>query len=245
MDDPAKTIAVVRGGSTTDVEQTFRTLVDRWQPTVRHRGKSWTCGPGLQRRLSAKYRDCGTVFDISGSGRRLDGVPPRRGRGAERCRGGAAGHCGRVRTCPAEQVRQARSGRGRPRGRIQGGARRSHPPGDVGVPPLWKTHGSNSSADRSSFFPLIRSRSTRGGRPLGQWHRRPCNSTVADSNAGDNIGRCGRTAQRKSPRHFRGKSEMRTSEPNPHQVNKWPVFFDSEVRKRAYRTMMQTSESGR
>ena len=44
MDDPAKTISVVRGGSTTDVEQTFRTLVDRWQPTVKKsasfRGKS-------------------------------------------------------------------------------------------------------------------------------------------------------------------------------------------------------------
>ena len=35
MDDPAKTIAVVRGGSTVDVEQTFRTLVDRWQPGLR------------------------------------------------------------------------------------------------------------------------------------------------------------------------------------------------------------------
>ena len=38
MDDPAKTIAVVRGQSTADVEQTFRTLVDRWQPTVRLAG---------------------------------------------------------------------------------------------------------------------------------------------------------------------------------------------------------------
>ena len=38
MDDPATTIAVVRGRSTADVEQTFRTLVNRWQPTVRLAG---------------------------------------------------------------------------------------------------------------------------------------------------------------------------------------------------------------
>jgi Protein of unknown function (DUF2478) len=38
MDDPAKTIAVVRGRSTADVEQTFRTLVDRWRPTARLAG---------------------------------------------------------------------------------------------------------------------------------------------------------------------------------------------------------------
>ena len=38
MDDPAKMIAVVRGGSNADVEQTFRTLVDRWRPTVRLAG---------------------------------------------------------------------------------------------------------------------------------------------------------------------------------------------------------------
>ena len=38
MDNRAKTIAVVRGGSTADIEQTFRTLVDHWQPTVRLAG---------------------------------------------------------------------------------------------------------------------------------------------------------------------------------------------------------------
>ena len=75
MDDPAKTIAVVRGGSTTDVEQTFRTLVDRWQPTVRMSGliaENPGLRTGLATRLSAEHRDCGTVFDIPGSGHRLD-----------------------------------------------------------------------------------------------------------------------------------------------------------------------------
>jgi hypothetical protein len=48
----------------------------------------------------------------------------------------------------------------------------------------------------------------------------------------------------RSPHHFPGKSEMRTSEPKPHQVNKLLVSFDSEVRKRACLTMMRTSESG-
>ena len=38
MDGPAKTIAVVRGGSNADVDQTFRTLVDQWRPTVRLAG---------------------------------------------------------------------------------------------------------------------------------------------------------------------------------------------------------------
>ena len=35
----------------------------------------------------------------------------------------------------------------------------------------------------------------------------------------------------RSPHHFRGKSEMRTSEPKPHEVNELIVSFDSEVRK--------------
>ena len=48
----------------------------------------------------------------------------------------------------------------------------------------------------------------------------------------------------RSPHHFHGKSEMRTSEPKPHRVNKLLVSFDSEVRKRACRTMMRTSEPG-
>jgi hypothetical protein len=34
----------------------------------------------------------------------------------------------------------------------------------------------------------------------------------------------------RSPHHFRGKSEMRTSEPKPHEVNELLVSFDSEVR---------------
>jgi hypothetical protein len=36
------------------------------------------------------------------------------------------------------------------------------------VSPLWKTPGSDSSADRSSFSPPSRPRSTRGGRPFGR-----------------------------------------------------------------------------
>src|SRR5262245_48819998 len=43
---------------------------------------------------------------------------------------------------------------------------------------------------------------------------------------------------------FCGESEMRTSEPKPHWINKLLVSFDSEVRKRACCTMMRTSESG-
>ena len=42
--------------------------------------------------------------------------------------------------------------------------------------------------------------------------------------------------------HFRGKSEMRTSEPKP-QGRGLPVSVDCEVRKRTCRTMMRTSES--
>jgi hypothetical protein len=37
---------------------------------------------------------------------------------------------------------------------------------------------------------------------------------------------------------------MRTSKPKPHQINKLPVFFDSEVRKRTCRTIMRTSAIG-
>jgi hypothetical protein len=58
-------------------------------------------------------------------------------------------------------------------------------------------------------LPADRSRSTRGGRPLGRPHRRLCSSTVADSNAGDNIGRGGRTAQRKPQSFFHARGAPR------------------------------------
>src|SRR5262249_43117841 len=48
----------------------------------------------------------------------------------------------------------------------------------------------------------------------------------------------------RSPHHFCSESEMRTSEPKPHWINKLLVSFDSEVRKRGCGTMMRTSESG-
>src|SRR5215470_1173437 len=48
----------------------------------------------------------------------------------------------------------------------------------------------------------------------------------------------------RSPHHSCSESEMRTSEPKPHQINKLLVSFDSEVRKRGCGTMMRTSESG-
>ena|SRR5215470_15568339 len=46
------------------------------------------------------------------------------------------------------------------------------------------------------------------------------------------------------PHHSCSESEMRTSEPKPHEINKLLVSFDSEVRKRGRGTMMRTSESG-
>src|SRR5262245_44760354 len=51
-------------------------------------------------------------------------------------------------------------------------------------------------------------------------------------------------AVQKSASLSRAKSDMRTSEPKPHQINKLLVSFDSEVRKRACSKMMRTSESG-
>ena len=74
MDDPAKTIAVVRGGSTTDVEQTFRTLVDRWQPTVRLAGliaeshglADRACNAGFLRNIATAERF--SIFQDLGPG---------------------------------------------------------------------------------------------------------------------------------------------------------------------------------
>src|SRR6185312_8938860 len=127
MDDPAKTIAVVRGRSTADVEQTFRTLVDRWRPTVRLAGlvaeghglADRACNAGFLRNIATAERfsifhDLGpdsTVCQLDGAG------------ALTAARGDAAGYRCRVRTRRVEQVRQARSGRGRPRACIQGRAR--------------------------------------------------------------------------------------------------------------------------
>src|SRR5262249_11763882 len=47
-----------------------------------------------------------------------------------------------------------------------------------------------------------------------------------------------------SPHHFCSESEMRTSEPKLHEINKLLVSFDPEVRKRGGGTM-RTSASGR
>src|SRR6185295_8293279 len=84
MDDPAKTIAVVRGQSTADVEQTFRTLVDRWRPTVRLAGlvaeghglADRACNAGFLRNIATAERfsifhDLGpdsTVCHLDGAG---------------------------------------------------------------------------------------------------------------------------------------------------------------------------------
>ena len=84
MDDPAKTIAVVRGQSTADVEQTFRTLVDRWQPTVRLAGliaeshglADRACNAGFLRNIATAerfsiFQDLGpgsTVCHLDGAG---------------------------------------------------------------------------------------------------------------------------------------------------------------------------------
>ena len=138
MDDPEKTIAVVRGGSNADVEQTFRTLVDRWQPTVRLAGliaenhglADRACNAGFLRNVATAERF--SIFQDLGPGStvcHLDGAGALSAAGAVR-RDIAAG-CELV---LLNKFGQARSGRGRPRGRIQGGARRSHPPGDVGFP---------------------------------------------------------------------------------------------------------------
>jgi len=84
MDDPAKTIAVVRGQSTADVEQTFRSLVDRWQPTVRLAGliaeshglADRACNAGFLRNIATAerfsiFQDLGpgsTVCHLDGAG---------------------------------------------------------------------------------------------------------------------------------------------------------------------------------
>ena len=84
MDDPAKMIAVVRGGSNADVEQTFRTLVDRWRPTVRLAGlvaeghglADRACNAGFLRNIATAERfsifhDLGpdsTVCHLDGAG---------------------------------------------------------------------------------------------------------------------------------------------------------------------------------
>ena len=76
MDDPAKTIAVVRGESTADVEQTFRTLVDRWQPTVRLAGliaeshglADRACNAGFLRNIATAERF--SIFQDLGPARR-------------------------------------------------------------------------------------------------------------------------------------------------------------------------------
>ena len=84
MDNPAKMIAVVRGGSTADVEQTFRTLVDRWQPTVRLAGliaeshglADRACNAGFLRNIATAerfsiFQDLGpgsTVCHLDGAG---------------------------------------------------------------------------------------------------------------------------------------------------------------------------------
>jgi hypothetical protein len=84
MDDPAKTIAVVRGRSTADVEQTFRTLVDRWQGTVRLAGliaeshglEDRACNAGFLRNIATAerfsiFQDLGpgsTVSHLDGAG---------------------------------------------------------------------------------------------------------------------------------------------------------------------------------
>ena len=47
----------------------------------------------------------------------------------------------------------------------------------------------------------------------------------------------------RSPHQSRGESDMRISEPKPHEINTLSVLR-SEVRKREYCTMMRTSESG-
>jgi hypothetical protein len=74
MDDPAKTIAVVRGGSTADVEQTFRTLVDHWRPTVRlagliaesHELADRACNAGFLRNIATAERF--SIFQDLGPG---------------------------------------------------------------------------------------------------------------------------------------------------------------------------------
>ena len=84
MDSPAKPIAVVRGGSNADVEQTFRTLVDRWRPTVRLAGlvseghglADRACNAGFLRNIATAERfsifhDLGpdsTVCHLDGAG---------------------------------------------------------------------------------------------------------------------------------------------------------------------------------
>src|SRR3954469_13554365 len=99
MDDPAKTIAVVRGQSTADVEQTFRTLVDRWRPTVRLAGliaeshglEDRACNAGFLRNVATAERF--SIFQDLGPGStvcHLDGAGALTAAGAGR-RGIAAG----------------------------------------------------------------------------------------------------------------------------------------------------------
>jgi Protein of unknown function (DUF2478) len=101
MDGPAKTIAVVRGGSNAAVEQTFRTLVDRWRPTVRLAGlvaeshglEDRSCNAGFLRNVATAerfsiFQDLGpgsTVCHLDGAGALTAAAAVRRDIAASSC----------------------------------------------------------------------------------------------------------------------------------------------------------------
>jgi hypothetical protein len=197
MDDPAKTIAVVRGGSTADVEQTFRTLVDHWRPTVRlagliaesHELADRACNAGFLRNIATAERF--SIFQDLGPGSiecHLYGAGALTAAGAVR-RDIAAG---------CELVLLNKFGKLEAAG--EGLASAFKAALDARIPLLTSVSPALEEAWKRFTgrpFTILHADPIEidaWGRPLGRWHQRLCRSTVADCSAGDNIGRCGRMA---------------------------------------------------
>ena len=204
MDDPAKTIAVVRGQSTADVEQTFRTLVDRWQPTVRLAGliaeshglADRACNAGFLRNIATAERF--SIFQDLGPGStvcHLDGAGALTAAGAMR-RDSAAG---------CELVLLSKFGKLEAAGEGLAGAFKTaldaRIPLVTSVSPALEDAWKRFTGRPFVILPADPIEIDAWWRPLGRWHPRLSRSSVAGSNAGDNIGRCGRTAERK-PQSF-------------------------------------------